>query len=658
MKSLNAPFFFLIFLAAHTALADVRLPNVFGSHMVMQRRKPVPVWGWADAGERVMVTMASQTKTTKAGKDGKWRVDLDAMEAGGPYQMTVKGKKSSVTFDDVLTGEVWVCSGQSNMEWPLKAASNGKTEVPKANYPQIRQLAVKKTVNLNPQENADAIWTVCSPETAGDYTAVGYFFAKHLQQDLNVPIGLINSSWGGTHAETWTSKEAMLANPDLAKAAGKIPIDFDEMRRSGQERIARLINDQQGALPTAAEERTWASPTLNATNWRTMYQPGDWEWQGLPQFDGVVWFRKEIDLPANVDLTDAKLLFINIDDADSTFVNGQFVGSTDSNGVPRNYQLPNGLLKPGRNLIAVRIKDNRGGGGFMGNPDQMKLTANQLNLPLAGTWQYRIAEAFPGSYDAGPNTYGTLLFNAMLNPLIPYAIEGVIWYQGESNAGRASQYRQTFPRMIQDWRKHWGYDFSYLFVQLASYNSDNGNSQRGSTWGELREAQTMTLSLPKTGMAVTSDIGESNDIHPKNKEDVGKRLAAEALRVAYASDAKMVTAPTLDASRGPMFGTLKTEGNRAVLTFEHTGSGLMAKDKYGYVRGFEVAGVDQKFHYAQAEINGNTVTVHASSVATPVAVRYGWADDNGDVNLYNREGFPAVPFRTDSWKGITEGKSF
>lgn len=657
MKGFKRSAFLISLLAIQTAFADVRVSHVFGSHMVLQRRKPVPVWGWADAGEKVTVTFNRQTKTAKAGKDGKWKVVLDPMEAGGPYQLSVAGKKNTVAFDDVLLGEVWVCSGQSNMEWQLQSSTNAKEEIKAANYPQIRHLLVKKAISLTPQDDIEGTWTVCSPETAPYFTAVGYFFARQLQKELNVPIGLINSSWGGTHSETWTSRDAFSQNDEFKPAISKIPATYEEVIEKGKERTRLLLEKQQGGLPTTAtEEWTWSDPSINTDQWKSMNQPGDWEWGGLPTLDGVVWFRRDITIPEGTNLKKMTLNFGSVDDRDSTFVNGQFVGSAKGMAV-RSYPIPEGLLKPGRNVIAVRVVDDAGAGGIVGKPEQFNLSGDGTTIPLAGKWQYRVASVFPGSFKPGPNTYATQLFNAMIYPLIPYAIEGVIWYQGESNAGRAYQYRKAFPIMIQDWRQRWGTDFPFLFVQLASYNSANGDSRRGSNWAELREAQTMTLQLPNTGMAVTSDIGESNDIHPKNKLDVGKRLAAEAMRVAYSESAKG-DASLGNASRGPMFEKMTIDGNRAIISFQNAGSGLMAKDKYGYLKGFEIAGSDQKFYYAKAEIQGNSVVVHSDSVATPVAVRYGWADDNGEVNLYNKESFPAVPFRTDMWKGITEAAKF
>jgi sialate O-acetylesterase len=660
MKRLHAMLLTLAYLATGAVYADVRLPKIFGNSMVLQRRKPVPVWGWATPKENVTVQFANQTKTIKAAPDGRWQLNLDALEAGGPFVLTVKGAKNTIQITDVLVGEVWICSGQSNMEWRVAQTNNARAEIRAAKYPTIRQFLVKKDLSLTPKDDIEAgSWAVCSPQTVPNFTAVGYFFARDLAQKLNVPIGLINTSWGGTHSETWTSREALMRDDELRQHAESIPTDVEGIKRSGMARIEKLIQNQQGSLPTAAEVSTWAKPDYDAKAWKTANQPGDWEWYGLPVLDGVVWFRRDVIIDEGADLSGLVLHLGAVDDADSTYVNGQLVGSTKAYGGERNYTLPAGLMKPGRNVIAVRVTDTGGQGGFVGPAAKMELEGPGFQLFLSGKWQYRVAQVFESSYQPGPNTYATLLFNAMLKPLIPYAIGGTIWYQGESNASRANQYRRAFPMMIQDWRTRWGYDFPFLFVQLANFNSAGGNSSIGSAWAELREAQTMTLSLPNTGMAVTSDIGEPTDIHPRNKQDVGKRLAAEALRVAYKQETSAtVEVSTGEASRGPMFSQMQVTENRAILTFKNTGMGLVAKDRYGYLKGFELAGADQKFHYAQAHIEGDRVIVQCEAVAAPVAVRYGWADDNGDVNLYNRDGFPAVPFRTDSWKGITEGVKF
>jgi sialate O-acetylesterase len=370
----------------------------------------------------------------------------------------------------------------------------------------------------------------------------------------------------------------------------------------------------------------------------------------LGDMDGVVWFRKTINLSAEDAGKSATLELAMIDDNDVTYVNGAKVGATNSYNAKRNYSIPAGVLKEGKNVIAVRVEDTGGGGGVYGDSSDMKLTIGNHTLPLYGDWLFGVEAIAGDAASVGPNSYPTLLFNAMINPLIPYTIEGAIWYQGEANAGRAYQYRKAFPLMITDWRKHWNEgDFPFYFVQLASWNADNGNSAKGSSWAELREAQNKTLSLPNTGMAVTTDIGNAVDIHPKNKQEVGKRLAAIALHNVYEKNI---------VYSGPVYQSMQTDGNKIILSYTNTGSGLMVKDKYGYIKGFEIAGADKQFHYAKAYINGDKVVVLNDSVNAPVAVRFGWADDAGDDNLYNKEGFPASPFRTDEWKGITEDDKF
>ncbi|MBO0936816.1 beta galactosidase jelly roll domain-containing protein [Fibrella sp. HMF5335] len=634
-------------ITAQATTSRFKLPDLFASHMVLQQQKPIPVWGWTKPGEKVTVTMAGQTQTTKADKLGRWQVNLNPVTAGGPYTLTASGKSGSATLDDVLVGEVWLCSGQSNMEWPLSAAKDGKAEAATANYPTIRQFYVPHVTATEPQSAVAGQWSVCSPQTAGKFTAVGYFFARDLQKTLNVPIGLVHSSWGGTHSETWTSREAIASDAALRPSLDGIGKDGETAVEKAKA-LTNLIEKLQGTIPAPAEATTYRQTVIADGAWPTMQLPVLFD-PKLGDMDGVVWFRKTITIPGNADLKDVTINLGAIDDYDSTFVNGQFVGAVQAYNEPRKYTIPAGVLKPGSNVIAIRLVDTGGGGGFMAKAEEMILTGSNWSVPLAGDWHYKVAQIFPSSTEKGPNAHPTLLFNAMLKPLVPYALRGVIWYQGESNAGRAKQYRTSFPLMITDWRKQWGEDFPFLFVQLANFNSGGGNSQKGSSWAELREAQTMALSLPNTGMAVTSDIGNPTDIHPTNKLDVGKRLAAEARRVAYK---QAIT------SAGPQYKSLAVNGNEAILTFNSVGAGLTTPNKYGYLMGFEVAGNDGQFHYARAEIRGDSVIVKADSVAKPVAVRYGWADDNGEVNLYNKDGFPAVPFRTDTWEMVTEGKGF
>jgi sialate O-acetylesterase len=488
---------------------------------------------------------------------------------------------------------------------------------------------------------------ICSPATAGDFSAVAYFFGRELYNKLKVPIGLLNTSWGGTIVETWTSRKAF-ENSDEFKnmIAGMPSLNLDSLAKVKTKATRERIEALQGSLNNSDAD-AWKDEGTDGSKWPQMTIPNLWESQQIGDLDGIVWFRKTINISSGDAGKSATLFLSMIDDNDITYVNGVKVGNTDGYNVKRVYDIPAGVLKEGKNVIAVRVDDTGGGGGIYGDSADVKLVLENKAIPLSGTWNFKVEKITGGSSSIGPNSYPTLLFNAMVNPLIPYAMQGVIWYQGESNAGRAYQYSKAFPLMINDWRSRWGEgDFPFYFVQLASFNAANGNSNNGSTWAELRESQTKTLSLPNTGMSVTTDIGNPTDIHPKDKQDVGKRLAAIAFHNVYGEN---------NVYSGPMYQSMKVEGNKIRISFTHTGSGLTVKDKYGYIKGFEIAGANKKFHYAKAHIDGNDVVVYADEVINPVAVRYGWADDAGDDNLFNKEGFPASPFRTDDWKGITDG---
>ena len=641
----------VILLICFFANANVTLPKIFGDNMVLQCNKPIPVWGWAGAKEKIVVQFNNQTKNIKADKNGKWMVKLDEESAGGPFVLVIKGK-NTITIKDVLVGEVWICSGQSNMEFSVRGAINADKDIASANYPMIHHFAVPKDVSAMPKNDiTGGEWKVCSPQTVGDFTAVGFFFARELYNELKIPIGLIHTSWGGTHSETWTSHEAFENNDEFkTMIAGMPSLNLDSLGKVKAEAMKKKLASIPGSFEENADATTWKNDSFDDSKWLQMKLPSLWESRGLEGLDGFVWFRKSIEISAADAGKAATLELAMIDDNDITYVNGTKVGSTNAYNAKRKYNIPAGVLKAGKNSIAVRVDDTGGGGGIYGEENDVKITIENKVQPLAGDWQYKIESVMKGNSSVGPNDYPTLLFNAMLNPLIPYAIEGAIWYQGESNAGRAYQYRKAFPLMITDWRKHWNQgDFPFYFVQLASFNSANGNSKNGSTWGELREAQTMTLSLPNTGMAVTTDIGTANDIHPRNKQDVGKRLATIALHNVYGKNIEY---------SGPMYQSMKVEGNKIIVSFTHTGSGMMAKDKYGYVKGFEIAGNDQQFHYAKAMIEGDHLVVFSDEVSNPFAVRFGWTDDAGEDNLFNKEGFPASPFRTDNWKGITEKNKF
>ncbi len=641
----------LLLLISLSGYCNVKLPKVLGDNMVLQRNKPINIWGWADAGEKVSVQFNKQSASAKADKTGKWFLTLKPEAAGGPYQLIIKGK-NAIMLSNILVGEVWVCSGQSNMEWPLRAANNAEQEIKQADYPMIRHFGVQKSVSSKLEDDVKGgEWKICSPENAGEFTAVGYFFARELFHSLKIPIGLVHTSWGGTHSETWTSREAFEQSAEFKDMIASMPaLDLDAIAKQKNEALHNKLTELGLILPKAGEEKSWSQNTFNDSSWPTMTLPGLWEQKALGDLDGVVWFRKTISISKEDAGKEATLQLAMIDDIDETFVNGIQVGSTKAYNEKRSYVISGDHLKPGENVIAIRVTDTGGGGGVYGDAADMKLTIGKSSISLAGDWKYQVEKIQGAGSSIGPNAYPTLLYNAMLHPLLNLGIQGAIWYQGESNAGRAYQYRTAFPLMIKDWRTHWKQgDFPFYFVQLASFNSANGDSEHGSTWAELREAQTMTLALPHTGMAVTTDIGEANDIHPRNKQDVGKRLAAIALHDVYGKN---------NEYSGPVYESMKIEGNNIRISFTHAGSGLLAKDKYGYVKGFEIAGSDQKFKYAKAWIEGNTVVVASSQVSNPVAVRFAWADNPEDANLFNKDGFPAVPFRTDTWKGITESGKF
>jgi len=505
--------FLLVCLVAAPAAAQVRLPALFADHMVLQQGKPAPVWGWAAPGEQVTVRLGDRQAAATADASGRWLAQLPPLAAGGPHELTVQAS-NTITRHDVLVGEVWIASGQSNMEWPLRRAANADQEIAQADYPLIRCFTVTKAVAPEPQAECQGEWVICSPDTADDFSAVGYFFVRELHQRLGVPVGLINSSWGGTPAESWTSRAALLADPELAYLVG----NWDQA-------MAKYTED---CLLPAAQVRDWLARAEAA---RTAGQP-------LPQPPPSAW------------------------------------------------------------------------------PDDPR-----RNPWLAGG-----------------------LYNGMIAPLVPYALAGAIWYQGESNAGRAYQYRRLFPALIQDWRRAWGQgEFPFLFVQLANFmpaRPEPGDS----AWAELREAQLLTLALPTTGMAVIIDIGDAADIHPANKQDVGRRLALAAQALAYRQRV---------AYSGPIYRALTVEGDRLRLHFRHTGGKLVARG--GPLQGFAIAGEDRFFVWAQARIEGNTVVVWSPQVPRPVAVRYAWAD-NPVCNLYHQGGLPASPFRTDDWPGLTLGK--
>ncbi len=624
---------------------------LFTDNMVLQRDQTIKIWGKAEPGSSVEVELGNSRAEAVAGGQGRWEAALPPMPAGGPYELILRGEKT-YRIKNVMIGEVWVCSGQSNMEMPVSRVMNAKQEIAAAHYPEIRLLTVEKATSPAPLDTfRSAGWQLCTPKTVADFSAVAYFYGRSLYKELNVPIGLIHSSWGGTVIEAWTSAETLRKFPEFADR-------LDSLEKISHENIAKALKEYKARMK-AREKRmhgpdagmrdgkyVWNAPGLNTSEWEEMELPTLWERAGHRDLDGAVWFRKRVNIPPSMSGKTLTLSLGPVNDNDITWFNGVKVGETKGASEKRIYKIPASLVNKGTNVIVVRVFDIGNNGGIYGQPDELKITDDAGHvIPLRGVWKYRIGlavEPVPRSpYD--PNQ-PTVLYNAMIRPLIPYAIRGAIWYQGESNAGRAYQYRQLFPAMITDWRTHWDQgDFPFYFVQLANFlhpQAEPGDD----AWAELREAQLMTLRLPNTGMAVTIDIGDADDIHPKNKQEVGRRLALNALRLTYGKDVE---------NSGPLYDSMQIEGKRIRLTFTHVDGGLVAKGG-GALKGFAIAGADKHFVWADAKIAGNTVVVSSHKVKHPVAVRYAWAS-NPVCNLYNKAGLPASPFRTDDWRGVTEG---
>ncbi len=631
----------------NTAGANVTLPAIFADNMVLQRNIPIPVWGHAAANEKIEIRFNKQVKSARADKYGRWMIKLDMEIAGGPFDLIIRGQ-NTIQFKNILVGDVWICSGQSNMEWNVGQSANAVEEIADADFPLIRQVKIAKTVNSLPQDDFQTSgWMICDPSTVSAFTGVGYFFARQMYKELNIPIGIINDSWGGTNIETWIGREGFESSDEFKEMIAGVPVvNLDSMARLRIQAVAARVDLLQGAKVGSVNPESFIMADFDDSKWPVMNQPLGWEQQALGELDGVVWLRKTIDLTTEQSRADAMLSLTKIDDDDITYVNNVKVGSTNQWDALRKYKIPAGVLRPGKNVIAVRVTDNGGGGGIYGNAADLKLVLGENSISLQGEWKYQVESI---KKNTNENALPSLVFNTMVNPLIPYAFKGVLWYQGEANASRSYQYRKAFPLLIQNWRQRWGQgNFPFYFVQLATFRT-SGNSNEGCGWAELREAQTLTLHVPNTGMCVTTDVGNPNDIHPVNKQTVGKRLAAIALRNLY--DRQVVC-------NGPMYQSMEIKGNTIEITFSETGSGLMTPDKYGYLKGFEIAGADQVFYYAKAGISNNKVIVTCDKVPSPLAVRFGWIGDASDNNLFNQEGFPAVPFRTDDWKMITRDAKY
>lgn len=637
---------FSIIIISISTYGQVKLPKLVSNGMVLQREAKVRIWGWAAAGEKISVKFIEASYNTVADDKGDWSITLPKLKAGGPYDMQINAS-NSITLNDILIGDVWVCSGQSNMGFVMQdAASIYGDEIANSTNKFIRQFAVpiKYDFNKEHEDLASGSWQSADPKTVLKFSAVAYFFAKDLYRKYKIPVGLINSSMGGSRTESWMSQNALKQFPNLYEESQLYKDSSLIAMTEKQDRERAAVwnkmangNDESQKDP----QGPWYRVDLNTSGWDTMQVPGKWADTKLGHVNGVVWFRREFEVPASLAGKQCKLKLGRIVDADSVFINGTFVAQGFSMYMQRNYNIPSNVLKKGVNNITVRIVNNAGRGGFVGGKPY-EIIAGDNKIDLKGIWKFKLG------YKMDPLPEQTFimwkasgLYNAMISPLLKYTIKGAIWYQGESNTSRSIEQRALFPALIKNWRDKWNLGlFPFLFVQLPNF-VERTDELPESDWALFREAQMKALSVPNTGMAVTIDIGEWNDIHPLDKKDVGARLALAAQKVAY-GDNKVVYS-------GPIYDSMKIKGNKIILYFKDKGSGLIAKHNKA-LKCFEIAGPDKKFVLAKAEIKNNTVIVWNNKISNPVAARYAWADNPEGANFYNREGLPASPFRTGDFK--------
>lgn len=623
--------------------AQVKLPRLISDGMVLQRDTELKIWGWASPGENVTVEFAGGKYNTTADAAGEWLVVLPPMKEGGPFKMTIDAS-NKLTVCDILVGDVWLCSGQSNMELPVRRVRPlYEAEIAATENNMIRSFTVPKVfVFSGPQSDlTGGKWVAAGPETVPDFSAAAWFFAKEINRTCGVPVGILTSAFGGSPAEAWISEESLKEFPAYYNDLQQLKSDsyISNIETDDRLRIAewysKLSMTDAGHLTPGV---SWFDENLNTDEWKSFNVPGYWSATQLRGTNGTVWFRKELDIPARAAGLPGTLNLGRIVDADSAFLNGKFIGTVSYQYPPRWYTIPAGLLKEGRNVLTVKVISNFGDGGFV--PDKTyELAAGDFRTSLEGEWKYKVGAVMPplrGQTFFGYKPAG--LYNAMLAPLLDFSIRGILWYQGESNAGRPEEYKRLLPALIRDWRHSFGQgDLPFLLVQLPNF-MEAGETPGESGWALFREAQAEVLKLPATGMAVTYDIGEWNDIHPLNKKDVGIRLAVAARKVAYGETDVVYS--------GPTFRSMTVKGRKMIISFDNTGSGLTVRGgrRPGH---FAVAGDDMKFVWADARIKGSQVVLKSRKVKKPVAARYAWADNPAGANLYNKEGLPAAPFRTD-----------
>ncbi len=629
----------------------MKLTPLLTHHAVVQRHQSIPVWGWTDRPRtRVRGTLGSSRAEGISGDDGRFLLRLPALPAGGPHTLIVEDLdgRERVAVDDILVGEVWLASGQSNMEWTM-AAAECAAEIAAAGPSQIRMIKVANCADLAPQTTVKGAWLLATPDTVGNFSAVANFFAQRLQDELGVPCGIINASWGGTFIETWISRERLLRNA----ATRGWTLDYEAMVNSAAGWEKR---NPEGFLPVDPGnhglEKGWHQAGFDDTGWGLMTLPGLWQQHGH-NYSAVMWFRTRIALPGPLR---GKALILHlgaVDKQDITYVNGVEVGRMGSGfdetvwAQHRAYTIPAELTRGTELVVAVRAYSFQYGGGLSGSAAAMRLVAADASegasIPLANDWRFQVEHNF-GFIDTGAVSMGHgqpnspyMLFENMIKPLLPVGIAGAIWYQGESNAGKPVEYRQLLRDLIEDWRFHFGVgDFPFGIVQLTSFMAPQ-TYQPDSSWALLREAQQDALALPGTGLAVILDAGDPVDIHPKDKRTVGHRLAQWALAKVYGRAL---------VPGGPIYAGNCVEGNRMRILFDQAGAGLALRDG-DRVRTLVIAGADGQFLPAESAIEGGSLVAWHPDIPSPAAVRYAWADNPDRANLINTAGFPAGTFRTD-----------
>ncbi len=639
MNSLRFSLFILLTSFAPNLFSQVRLPKVISDGVIFQRDTEIKIWGWASGNENIVLTFKENVHETQADKNGEWSIILPPQKAGGPYEMVFQAS-NSIVLGNILFGDVWVCSGQSNMELTMERVKEKYADViENSENMNIRQFLVPDDYDFK-VEHKDfdhGNWVSANPESLLSFSAVAYFFAKELYNQYQVPIGIINAALGGSPVEAWMSENTLKEFPAAYKELQEFKDDslimqIQESDRKRSDNWYKELTVKDRGLTSTPK---WNDPVLENPDWKDMSIPGYWSDTPVGDTNGVVWFRKEINLTKSMVGKTAKLFLGRIVDQDYVYINGELIGTTGYQYPPRRYTVDSTILKEGKNTIAVRVINTSGKGGFVLDKPYY-LAAGNDTIDLKGNWKYKLGASMkPLESQTFIRWKPGGLYNKMVAPLLNVCIKGVIWYQGESNADNPSNYRETFPAMIHNWRQSWNQgDFPFIYVQLANFMEETTEPSE-SKWAELRQAQLETLRIPNTGMVVTIDLGEWNDIHPLNKYDVGRRLALQARKLAYLEQNTFADSPTPDKS---VF-----KRKKAILYFINTGKGLVAKGDRD-LHYFSISGDGKNYSWAKAKIKGNRVIVWNDRIEFPIAIRYAWADNPKSANLYTLDGLPASPF--------------